>query len=143
MKTAGPEKRAGMERNKTARENEPAKGETRVKTDRRKKKRSERDRVTRRNRYYRGRVYASTDDEVEVFCKCHGRRLGTGLATAVSINNQPRDSMQRWRASGPARFCIFSRNRAGKLWLLTPAPYTVRATYFRLENNEPARNSTF
>lgn len=91
----GPEKRAGMPVGTQRRDNMTVKGETRVKTDRRKKKRSGRDRVTRRNRYYRGRVYACTDDEVEVFCKCHGRRLGTGLATAVSINNQPRDSMQR------------------------------------------------
>lgn len=42
-----------------------------------------------------------------------GEESGTGLATAVSINNQPR------LRCNAARFCIFSRNRAGKLWLLT------------------------
>ena len=77
---------------------------------------------------------------MEVFCKCHGRRLGTGLATAVSINNQPRlDATARSRS---ARFCIFSRNHAGKLWLLTLA-HTPYATYFRLKNNEQTRNSIF
>lgn len=52
-----------------------------------------------------------------------GEESGTGLATAVSINNQPR------LRCNAARFCIFSRNRAGKLWLLTlkhtPSPIFV------------------
>lgn len=87
--------------------------ETRVKTDRRKKNEAWRWSGNARNHYYRGRVYASTMTRWKFSANVTGEESGTGLATAVSINNQPR------LRCNAARFCIFSRNRAGKLWLLT------------------------